>query len=117
MPIDTPDGGHLRGLNSVNDSLEIHDSIYLILPKPNRLDKSKNHSYLNIKAKANNKLMHITNGNGVFKDLCVVQINTGNGKWISNDNLLHLSTPKYMLDIICVSESNMNLKNNIMINS
>ena len=66
-------------------------------------------------AKGHNKLMHTTNGNTVFSDFNVIQLNSGNGKWTNNDNLLMASIEKHAPDIVVISESNVNTNDDKMI--
>ena len=81
------------------------------------LEIDKNNEIVNTKAKCHNKQMHMTNGNTNYSDINVVQINSGNGKWIYNDALLKASIEKHFPDIIIVSESNINIADNSMVNA
>ena len=59
--------------------------------------------------------MHIMNGNIEYHDLNVIQINTGNGKWTHNDDMLKVSIMNHSPNIISISESNMNIHDMDMI--
>ena len=125
MPGDPLLGGFLRGYGPV--ILEINDHSYPPsftlanatrhndMTNDNMNPTDKNNDIVNVTAKNHNKLMHMTYGN--YSDINVVQINSGNGKWATNDALLKASIDKHSPDVIVVSESNINLADNIMVNA
>ena len=60
-------------------------------------------------------MTHSLNGNGIYKDLKVVQIYTGNGKWCTNEELLKISTLNLGPDISAIFKSNINIHDNKML--
>ena len=97
--------------NPPNDKYDIYNA-------NSNTDKptNNNSSYDEAVAKNNNKLTHIRNGNTDHRDFTVVQINSGNGKWCTNDQLLKASIDKHKPDLLVVSESNVNIADNVMTN-
>ena len=76
-----------------------------------------NSGYESVKAKKRNKNAHITNGNIEYRDFSIVQINSGNGKWCLNDQILKASIEKHEPDVLVISESNINITDNKMTNN
>ena len=67
-----------------------------------------NDDVLNIEAGKINKFAHITFGK-ISDTYKIIQINTGNGLWTSNDMLLLCCITKEDPDIVIISESNFNI--------
>ena len=87
-----------------------NDQIYLQIYTSYLLIVDTNDDVLNIEAGKINKFAHITFGN-ISDTYKIIQINTGNGLWTSNDMLLLCCITKEDPDIVIISESNFNINN------
>ena len=52
------------------------------------------------------------NGNIEYSDVKLLQLNTGNGKWVTNNSLLLKTIDQFDPDIIAISEANMHIYDN-----
>ena len=84
---------------------------FTITDKPS---KTKNMEYIHAVAEMINSMMHTINGNTIFHEVKILQLNTGNGKWLTGNSILLKTIEQMHPDIVVISEGNMHIYDNEM---